>query len=47
MKEVYGYEIEPHNDKHVNIAEKATQILSDAAVPGAMLVNVLPIRALL
>lgn len=44
MKVTYGYEIESHNDKHVSIAENAVQMLSDSTVPGAMLVNILPIR---
>lgn len=44
MKVTYGYEIESHNDKYVSIAEKAVQMLSDSTVPGAMPVNILPIR---
>lgn len=47
MKAMYGYEIESDNDKYVSIAENAIQMLSDASVPGAMLVNILPIRAFL
>lgn len=44
MKAIYGYEIESHNDKYVNIAETAVQMLSEASVPGARLVNLIPIR---
>ena len=47
MKIMYGYEIESHNDKYVSIAEDAVQILSEASVPGARLVNVFPIHVFL
>lgn len=44
MKAIYGYDVSLENDRYVNIAEEAIGMISDASVPGAMLVNTLPIR---
>lgn len=38
----YGYEVEGLNDRKVQVASKLVQVLSESALPGALLVNDLP-----
>jgi hypothetical protein len=40
----YGYEVQGHNDRTVNVARKIAELGSETALPGALLVNVLPFR---
>lgn len=44
MTTVYGYEISPKHDQFVVIAEEVVIKLSEAFLPGAAAVNLLPIR---
>ncbi|KAK7048352.1 O-methylsterigmatocystin oxidoreductase [Favolaschia claudopus] len=43
METIYGYEVQPTNDRFVAIAEKAVKKLSDSFFPGAVAVNTFPI----
>jgi hypothetical protein len=43
MSTTYGYDITPKNDYFVNLAEDAISRLSLAVLPGAALVNAVPI----
>jgi hypothetical protein len=47
MNVIYGIEIAPRGDKYINIAEEALDGMAKAAVPGAFLVNIFPLRALI
>jgi len=38
----YGYEVKGHNDKKIKAARKLAQLISETALPGALLVNDLP-----
>jgi hypothetical protein len=40
----YGYEVQGHNDRTVNVARKIATLGAETALPGALLVNVLPFR---
>jgi hypothetical protein len=40
----YGYEVQSHNDRTVDVARKLAELGSDTALPGALLVNDLPFR---
>ncbi|KZT22705.1 cytochrome P450 [Neolentinus lepideus HHB14362 ss-1] len=42
MSIVYDYDVAPQNDRFVDIAEKAMEMLNNSTFPGAALVNVLP-----
>ncbi|KAJ7175924.1 cytochrome P450 [Mycena filopes] len=42
MSTVYGYEIEPVNDRFVILAENAVKKLADSFLPGAAVVNTFP-----
>ena len=43
LKITYGYDVQGSNDPLVNIAEAAVRGFSQATVPGAWLVDILPI----
>ncbi|KAJ7811372.1 cytochrome P450 [Mycena leptocephala] len=43
MSTVYGYDVQPHNDRFVTLSENAVKKLSDAFFPGAVAVNTFPI----
>lgn len=43
MSAVYGYEVEPSNDRFVTICDAAVRKLADSFFPGAVAVNVIPI----
>ena len=43
LKITYGYDVQDSNDPLVNIAEAAVRGFSDASVPGAWLVDILPL----
>ncbi|KAJ6585054.1 cytochrome P450 [Mycena capillaripes] len=43
MSTIYGYDIEPSNDRFVAISENAVKKLSDSFFPGAAVVNTFPI----
>jgi len=38
----YGYEVKEINDRTVKAAKKMVQLMGQIALPGALLVNVLP-----
>jgi hypothetical protein len=38
----YGYEVKDLNDKIVKVAKKMVQVMGEVALPGALLVNILP-----
>jgi len=38
----YGYEVKELNDRTVKAAKKMVQLMGEIALPGALLVNVLP-----
>jgi hypothetical protein len=38
----YGYEVKELNDRTVTAAKRMLQLLGEVALPGALLVNVLP-----
>ena len=40
----YGMKVKPYNDPYIDIAERATVGLCEAANPGSYLVDALPIR---
>lgn len=42
MATVYGIQIAPHNDRYVQIADKAVGMLEDKIFSGEMLVNIIP-----
>jgi len=39
----YGYEVKDINDRVVKVGKKMIQLLGETALPGALLVNTLPI----
>ncbi|KAF7362823.1 O-methylsterigmatocystin oxidoreductase [Mycena venus] len=43
MSTVYGYEVEPSNDRFVTICDAAVRKLADSFFPGAVAVNAIPI----
>jgi len=43
MAIAYGIEVLPSNDPYIEIAEKGVKPLTDAAVPGAFLVDQIPL----
>lgn len=43
MSTAYGYHISPKNDRFVELAEESMRLVVEASVPGARLVNHLPI----
>lgn len=43
MSIAYGIKVQPKNDPHITTAERALRTLSTAAVPGAFLVDAIPI----
>ncbi|KAJ6585036.1 cytochrome P450 [Mycena capillaripes] len=43
MSTMYGYDVEPRNDRFVAISENAVKKLSDSFFPGAAVVNTFPI----
>lgn len=47
MKLVYGIEISERDDVYIDVAEQAVDGMAKAAVPGAFLVEILPIREFL
>jgi hypothetical protein len=38
----YGYEVKEINDRTVKAAKKMVQLMGEIALPGALLVNILP-----
>ena len=40
----YGYEVKGRNDRKVTVARTMTQLASETALPGCVLVNDLPFR---
>ena len=38
----YGYEVKGHNDQKIKASRKLAQLISETALPGALLVNDLP-----
>ena len=38
----YGYEVKDLNDRIVKVAKKMVQVIGEVALPGALLVNILP-----
>ena len=38
----YGYEVKELNDRTVHAAKKMVQLMGEIALPGALLVNILP-----
>ena len=38
----YGYEVQGHNDRTVNVARKVATLGAETALPGALLINDLP-----
>ena len=38
----YGYEVKELNDQTVKAAKKMVQLMGEIALPGALLVNILP-----
>jgi len=44
MKLVYGIQIAERDDVYIEVAEQAVDGMAKAAVPGAFLVEILPIR---
>jgi hypothetical protein len=44
MDITYGIKVDNMNNEYVEIAEKATDAMGQAAVPGKFLVDILPIR---
>ncbi|KAI0069044.1 cytochrome P450 [Artomyces pyxidatus] len=41
----YGYDVDPKEDRLVDVAEKAVNMISNAMFPGAMAVNAVPMRS--
>jgi hypothetical protein len=39
----YGYEVKELNDRTVKAAKKMVQLMGEIALPGALLVNILPL----
>jgi hypothetical protein len=39
----YGYEVKEINDRTVKAAKKMVQLMGEIALPGALLVNILPL----
>lgn len=42
MATMYGYDVEPHNDRFVHLAEEAIEKGSSAMMPGSTIVNAIP-----
>jgi hypothetical protein len=38
----YGYEVKNINDRMVKVAKKMVQVMGEVALPGALLVNIVP-----
>lgn len=38
----YGYEVKELNDRTVRAAKKMVQLMGEVALPGALLVNIIP-----
>ena len=45
MAITYGYEIKENNDRMICAARELATLISESALPGALLVNELPLRA--
>jgi hypothetical protein len=43
MSIVYGYDVQPYNDRFVTISENAVKKIAESFFPGAMAVNTFPI----
>jgi hypothetical protein len=43
MSIVYGYDVQPYNDRFVTISENAVKKMAESLFPGAMAVNTFPI----
>jgi len=43
MSIVYGYDVQPYNDRFVTLSENAVKKLTESVFPGAMVVNTFPI----
>jgi hypothetical protein len=39
----YGYEVKELNDRTIKAAKKMVQLMGEIALPGALLVNILPL----
>lgn len=44
MDVTYGIKVKSMDNKYVEIAEKATDTIAQAAIPGKFLVDIIPIR---
>ncbi|KAI0061731.1 cytochrome P450 [Artomyces pyxidatus] len=42
MSLVYGYDVQEHNDRYLNIAHAAVALAAESSLPGAAIVNVFP-----
>jgi hypothetical protein len=40
----YGYEVQGHGDRKVDVARRMVEVAAARALPGALLVNHLPFR---